>query len=95
MKRQGLVPSLKQCAVCHQLLDQSITFVSERQGFCHLTCASGIAISPTMKKFFDNTDYELSSRDVMLLDQILVPFLETQLERNFKSHRFLLSNVSI
>ncbi len=87
-QKHGIQPILDRCAVCSRpLTDVSeLRFSFQHHGIVHIGCAPGLAISTDIIQFLRG-DYErlLPIEMADKLSQIVVPFIESQMGRAFKS----------
>ncbi len=91
IEEHGFKPHLDSCFVCQKQLSEKIYFQIQEGTFSHDFCARGKNVSfetySFIAKFFEKKDIKLTEKIALELDVLLIPFLEAQLERPFKSYK--------
>lgn len=99
MRIHGVQPQADLCMICEEPLTTDFAFHSREGRFTHPSCLKGESLKretcEAIRAFFadDEPSYEilapLFSLEVLKeLDQISVPYLEEQLGRSLKAHKF-------
>jgi DNA repair protein RecO (recombination protein O) len=93
MKTHGLLSDLSHCLICGGKLQEQILFNFAEGGAVHTLCGAGKPISLEALEFIQRAmtaerDFpSLSAKDLLILDEIIVPFLEWQLGRALRGRK--------